>query len=56
MWPYRISLVSLTSRSHSIVIGYCDILDIVTILSLPNGSHKIRYPVYTGALMYEPWM
>ena len=44
---YRISCVNFLSHSHSIVIGYCDILDVVTILSLPHGSHNIRYPVYT---------
>ena len=42
----QIKLGQCVSHSHSTVIGYCDILDVVTILSLPHGSHNIRYPVY----------
>ena len=44
----QIKLGQCLSHSHITVIGYCDILDVVTILALPNGSHNIRYPVYRG--------
>ena len=54
VWPYRASWVSHLSQFSFTGIGYCDILDIETVLSLPHGSHNIRYPVHlTHAIMSQ---
>ena len=41
------------SHRHINVIGYCDILDIVTILALSHGGHNIRYLVYLSAQQWS---